>query len=139
MNNYIDELFKLTKKAIKRKQVPVSCIIVKDNKIISKSYNKRYKNNSVMNHAEIIAIKKAARKLKDWRLDGCDLYVTLKPCSMCSEIIKASRIKNVYYLLEKSSNKKEFYKTNICLIDDIENQDKYKEELSNFFAVNCNR
>ena len=130
---YFKLLIKLAEKAVKHNEVPISAIIVENDKIIAKAYNKRIKNHNVLDHAEIIAIKKASKKLKDWRLFNCDLYVTLKPCNMCENIIKQSRIKNVYYLIEKPENKKEynktsFIKTNICTYEQM-----YECILHNFF------
>ena len=84
----IKELNKLINKAIKKNEVPVACIITKDNKIIAKSYNKTVKTNNILDHAEIIAIKKASKKLHNWRLNDCTMYVSLEPCNMCKEIIK---------------------------------------------------
>ena len=130
-DKYLKQLIKLAKKASKKKEVPISAIIVKDGKIISKAFNKRIKNNNVLDHAEIMAIRKAEKKLKDWRLFDCDLYVTLKPCSMCEIIIKQARIKNVYYLLEKLNSKKEYNKTNFIKIS--ENEQKYYNILQDFF------
>jgi len=104
MINYINELKKLNNKAIINNDVPVSCIIVYKNKIISKAYNKReYKNNPLL-HAEIIAIQKAAKKLNTWNLSECKLFVTLKPCNMCMEVIKESRIDEIYYILNNDKN-----------------------------------
>ena len=103
---YINQLKKLNKKAIINGDVPVSCLIVKNGKIISKGYNKKYKTNNPLAHAEIIAIKKACKKLKTPNLIECEMYVTLKPCSMCQEIIKESKIKKVYYILDKTKNVK---------------------------------
>ena len=130
-DKYLKQLIKLAKKASKKKEVPISAIIVKDGKIISKAFNKRIKNNNVLDHAEIMAIRKAEKKLKDWRLFDCDLYVTLKPCSMCETIIKQARIKNVYYLLEKLNSKKEYNKTNFIKIS--ENKQMYYSILQDFF------
>ena len=130
-DKYLKQLIKLAKKASKKKEVPISAIIVKDGKIISKAFNKRMKNNNVLDHAEIMAIRKAEKKLKDWRLFDCDLYVTLKPCSMCETIIKQARIKNVYYLLEKLNSKKEYNKTNFIKIS--ENEQMYHNILQDFF------
>lgn len=130
-DKYLKQLIKLAKKASKKKEVPISAIIVKDGKIISKAFNKRIKNNNVLDHAEIMAIRKAEKKLKDWRLFDCDLYVTLKPCSMCEIIIKQARIKNVYYLLEKLNSKKEYNKTNFIKIS--ENEQMYHNILQDFF------
>ena len=75
----------------------VGCIIVKDEKIIGKGYNLREKTNKVSAHAEMIAIEKANKKLKSWRLDTCTLYVTIEPCPMCAGAIIQSRIKEVVY------------------------------------------
>ena len=110
---YLKILIKLAKRAAEKDEVPVSAIIVKSDKIISKAFNKREKNHNVLDHAEIIAIKQASKKLKDWRLFDCDLYVTLKPCSICENIIKQSRIKHVYYLIDKPETKKEYNKQNL--------------------------
>lgn len=128
---YINQLIKLAKKASKKNEVPISAIIVKNDKIISKAFNMRVKNNNVLDHAEIIAIKKAEKKVKDWRLFDCDLYVTLKPCSMCEIIIKQSRIRNVYYLLEKLESKKDYNKTKFIKLN--ENEQTYSDILEDFF------
>ena len=88
---------KEAKKAYKIKEIPVGCIIVKDGKIIARGYNKRESLQDVTLHAEMIAIKKACKKLGSWRLEDCDMYVTLEPCPMCSGAIIQSRIKNLYF------------------------------------------
>ena len=102
MNNIIDELIKLSNKALLNNDVPISCIIVKDNEIIAKDYNKKIKNNDPLAHAEILCIKKAAKKLKTNNLNDCEIYCLLYPCGMCREVIKEVRIKKVYYLLENN-------------------------------------
>ncbi len=89
-------------KALKLGEVPVGAVIVKDDNIISKAYNKKEKNQMVTSHAEILAIEKASKKLKNWRLEDCELYVTLEPCPMCASAIKQSRIKKIYYGLSNS-------------------------------------
>ena len=109
-----EKLIKLMNKAIKENEIAVAAVIVKNNKIISSAYNKREKRKDVTAHAEVLAIKKAAKKLHDWRLNGCDMYVSLKPCSMCESIIKESRIDNCFYLSDKLSYKKEYDKTRVC-------------------------
>ena len=85
------------KKAYKYEEVPVGVVIVKDNKILAKAYNKKEKTKNVIKHAEIIAISKACRKLKNWRLENCTIYVTMEPCMMCSGAIEQSRIKKIVY------------------------------------------
>ena len=78
-------------------EVPVGAVIVYDNKIIARGHNTRELAQSVLGHAEINAIKKASKKIGSWRLEDCDMYVTLEPCSMCSGAIIQSRIKNLYF------------------------------------------
>lgn len=93
---FMKEALKEAEKAYKIKEVPVGAIIVKDGKIIARAYNqKETKNNSVC-HAEILAIQKACKKLKAWRLSGCEMYVTLEPCSMCAGALINSRIDKLY-------------------------------------------
>ena len=96
-NLFWKECFKEAKKAFTKNEVPVGCIIVKNNIIIARGHNLKEKHKDSTAHAEIIAIKKAQKKLNDWRLIECDMYVTLEPCPMCAGAILHSRIKNVYY------------------------------------------
>lgn len=128
--------------AYKNNDVPIGAVIVFNNKIISKGHNNRSISNDVTDHAEIIAIREAANLLGDWRLDKCDLYVTLEPCAMCKEVIRESRINNVYYLLRKEDYKHSFSKTNFKCVDNNSFQQlifDYKSKLSTFFKINCNR
>ena len=128
--------------AYKNDEVPIGAVVVYKNQIIGKGYNQRVHKNDVTAHAEVIAIKEAEQYLGDWRLNDCDLYVTLKPCNMCTEIIKESRINNVYYLIEKLEFKKGYDKANICLVDKgLNNEiiDNYKRKLTTFFKSKCNR
>lgn len=85
------------KKAYKKGEVPVGAIIVKDGKVIAKTYNKRETKQNALYHAEILAIDKACKKLKSFRLDECEMYVTLEPCPMCSGAIVNARLKKVYF------------------------------------------
>ena len=85
------------KKAYKNDEIPVGCVIVCENEIVACGYNKKERKNNALMHAEIIAIDKACKKLGSWRLDNCDIYVTLEPCMMCMGAIIESRIRNVYY------------------------------------------
>lgn len=129
--NYIeDQLEKLINKAIKKQEVPIAALIVYNNKIIAKAYNKVNKKNNIMNHAEIIVINKSMKKLKNWRLNNCELYITLEPCSMCKEIIKKCRIKNVYYFT-KQNNEKTENDVNYQLIN---TNDNFSMKLKEFFV-----
>jgi tRNA(adenine34) deaminase len=120
----------LNKKAIKHNEVPVSCIITKDDKIISKAYNNKITKHDPTAHAEIIAIRKAAKKLKTWNLNECKLYVTLYPCKMCLDVINEARIKEVYYILD---NEKEI-NNNVKITKINSEKNKYfQEELKGFF------
>ena len=94
---WMKEAIKQAKKAESFDEVPIGCVIVKDDKIIARGYNKREMSQQSINHAEIIAIQKACKKLKSWRLEGCTLYVTLEPCPMCAGAIVQSRIEKVVY------------------------------------------
>ena len=88
---------KEAKKAYEIGEIPVGCVIVYNDKIIARAYNKRENNNISTAHAEILAINKACKKLNSWRLEDCDIYITLEPCAMCAGAIIQSRIKNCYY------------------------------------------
>lgn len=94
---YMKIALKQAEKALKYNEVPVGCVIVKNNKIIAKAYNKKEKTKNVIQHAEIIAISKACKKIKNWRLDNCEIYITMEPCMMCSGAIEQSRIKKIIY------------------------------------------
>ena len=100
---YMNLAIKQAQKALKYNEVPVGAIIVKNNKIISQAYNKREKRKDVTQHAEIIAISKACKKLKNWRLDDCVLYVTMEPCMMCTGAIEQSRIKKIIYGIQNDN------------------------------------
>ena len=101
---YIELVLKEAKKAYNSGEVPVGAVIIKNNKIIAKAHNMvEKKKNSIM-HAEIIAITKASKKIRNWRLNNCDMYVSLEPCDMCKAAILLSRINKVYYLVKKDKN-----------------------------------
>ena len=101
---YMKLSLKEAKKSLKKDEVPVGCIIVKNNKIIAKAHNLKEKKRNVLCHAELIAITKASKKLKNWRLNDCEMYVTLQPCPMCSSAIKQSRISKIYYGVDNKKN-----------------------------------
>lgn len=92
---YMREAIKQAKKAYKIKEVPIGCVIVFEDKIIARGYNKRNINKNPLAHAELLAIKKASKVLGDWRLEDCTMYITLEPCQMCAGAIVQSRIKRV--------------------------------------------
>lgn len=93
---YMKLALKEARKAYEKEEVPIGAIIVKDDKVITKAHNLREIKKQSCAHAEILAIQKACKKLDTWRLDGCDMYVTLEPCAMCAGAILNARIKNVY-------------------------------------------
>ena len=127
----IEQLKKLNNIALKHGDVPVSCIIVKNNKIIAKEYNKRQKKNSPLAHAEILAIIKATKRIKTWNLNDCELYVTLEPCEMCKSIINEARIKKVYYILNKTKKINDTVKYEQL---DVSDNDYFLNEIKEFFV-----
>ena len=127
-------LIKESLKSYKIGEVPVGCVIIKNNKIIATGHNTKEKNKCAIHHAEINAIIKACKKNRDWRLENCKLYVTLEPCNMCKEVIRQSRIHEVYYL-NKSKFNNEIY--NNMTTSEIEGYNFEKEnyllKLKQFF------
>ena len=92
---YMREAIKQARKAAKIDEVPIGCVIVYDDKIIARGYNRRNTDKSTLAHAEIIAIRKAAKLICDWRLEDCTMYITLEPCPMCAGAIIQARIPRV--------------------------------------------
>lgn len=93
---FMREALKEAKKAYQKEEIPVGAVIVKDDKIIARGHNLKELKNSGISHAEIIAIHKANKKLNAWRLENCEMYITLEPCMMCMGAIINSRIKKIY-------------------------------------------
>lgn len=93
---YMKQALIEARKAYEKEEIPVGAIIVRDNKIIAKAHNIKEEKNDTTKHAEIIAIQKASKKLGSWRLNDCEMYVTLEPCAMCAGALIQSRIKKVY-------------------------------------------
>jgi len=131
---FIKKIYDLAQQSYNIDEIPVGAIVVRNNKIIGMGINSRESENSVIGHAEINAIQAACEVVGDWRLDDCEMYVTLLPCMMCSGAILESRIKKVYYLCDR---------TNVCFdtakyinvekIDDNELEEKYLKMLQLFF------
>lgn len=92
---YMKEAIRQAKKAAALNEVPIGCVIVYEEKIIARGYNRRIVDKNVLAHAEIAAIRKACKKIGDWRLEGCTMYVTLEPCPMCAGAIIQARIPKV--------------------------------------------
>lgn len=92
---YMREAIRLAKKAYQNGDVPIGCVIVYEDKIIGRGYNRRNKDKTTLAHAEILAIKKASKFMGDWRLEECRMYVTLEPCQMCAGAILQARIPEV--------------------------------------------
>ena len=125
-------LYKLSLKAYKRNEVPVSALIIKNNRIISKAYNKKNISNNPLLHAEIICLMQAYKRLKKWNLSGCTMYVTIEPCDMCKELIQESRIDKVFYINSKGLVTNKYKKTQyeqMFACDD----NQYSTLLRNFF------
>ena len=94
---YMRAALKQAEKAISLGEVPIGCVIVHDGRIIARGYNRRNTDKSTLSHAEITAIRKASKKLGDWRLEGCTLYCTLEPCPMCAGAIAQARVGRLVY------------------------------------------
>ena len=92
---FMKEAIRQAKKAYALREVPIGCVIVYEGKIIARGYNRRNTDKNTTSHAEINAIRKASKKLGDWRLEGCTLYVTLEPCQMCAGAIVQARVTRV--------------------------------------------
>ena len=97
MEKYMKIALKEAEKAKKHNDVPVGAVIIKNNKIISRGHNKRELTKKVTKHAEIVAIERACRKLRSWHLEGCEIYITVEPCTMCYGAIEQARINKIIY------------------------------------------
>ena len=89
---FMKEAIRQARKAYLLEEVPIGCVIVHDGKIIARGYNRRNTDKNTLSHAELIAIRKAAKKLGDWRLEECTMYVTLEPCQMCAGAMMQARL-----------------------------------------------
>ena len=131
---YIKKIYELAVESFDADEIPVGAIVVKNGEIIGSGINSREKDKSVVGHAEINAINEACRSVGDWRLDGCDIYVTLLPCMMCAGTIQESRISNVYYLCDRTNVRFDVSKyINVIKITDNLYEEKYLNLLQLFF------
>ena len=144
---YLDLAFEMAQKAYNLNEVPIGAVIVKDDIILASTYNSKEKDMCCTSHAEILAIEEASKKIHNWRLENCDIYITLDPCPMCASAIKQSRIKNVYSALNNSDednlkiitqifkndkvNPEVHFESNLCV-------DKSKKMLNSFFEKQRN-
>ncbi len=99
---YMDMAIEEAKKAFEEDEVPIGCVIVKNNQILALTHNRKEQMNSATKHAEILAIEEASSKLNNWRLDGCDVYITLEPCPMCASALKQARVSHIFCGLSNS-------------------------------------
>ena len=102
--DFMQEAIKQARFAERHGEVPIGCVIVKDNKIIAKGYNQRERKRNCLWHAEVVALNRACRKLKSWRLTDCEMYVTLEPCQMCMGAILNARLRKVYVGAKSTTN-----------------------------------
>ena len=104
MKDFMKEAIKEAKKAYNKGEVPIGAVVVRDDTIISRGHNQREKTQNALKHAEIIAIEKACKKLGSWRLEDCEIYVTLEPCPMCAGAIANARIEKLLYACQEKTS-----------------------------------
>lgn len=137
-NKFMKKAMEQARKAEKKGEVPIGAVIVKDGRIISSAFNSREHTQNALNHAEVLVIKKACKRLGSWRLDGCEMYVTLQPCLMCAGAILNSRIIRVIIgTLSDRTNDIQIYldnnlnwKTKVTILDSAD----CSQILKDFFA-----
>lgn len=142
-NKYMNIALEEAKKALLDNEVPIGTVIVKNDEIIARAHNTKEKNNCVLCHAELLAIQQASLFLNNWRLDECDIYITLEPCPMCASAIRQSRIRSVYYGISNQNLNNEYIINQIFntvdnnrVVPKVENcnNGKCREILQDFFA-----
>ncbi len=146
MEKYFEEALKEACQAYNEGEIPIGAVITYKGKIIAKAHNLKEQLNCSIYHAELLAIKEASEKLQTWRLNECDMYITMEPCFMCCGAILQSRINKVYYLVDNNkfggieSIKKILkeipsnYYFQIKKVEDKEYQEKITKLLKNFFS-----
>ena len=115
---YMDLAIEEAKKAFFENEVPIGCVIVRDNEILAVAHNEKESMNCVTKHAEILAVEKASSKIGNWRLENCDVYITLEPCPMCASALKQARVNHIYCGLSNSDS------NNLKIITEIFKKDK---------------
>ena len=141
-NIFIDKAIEEAEKAFEENEVPVGAVIVRNNQVIASAHNMKVSTKNPLNHAEMIAINDAIRKIGDWRLNECEMYITLEPCPMCAGAISQSRIKKIYIgtksniscnekiITDILQNSEYYHKVDISYL----NNEKCSLLLSEFFA-----
>lgn len=127
---------KEAKKAYKNGEVPVGCVIVRKGKVVGRGHNKKEKLKKATKHAEIIAIENASKSLGGWRLEGCEIFITLEPCVMCAGAIKEARIKKIYFGAFDERNGYSLYLKDFFKDEEVEGgikEEESRELLKNFF------
>lgn len=130
---YMLEALKLAETAYAIGEVPVGAVIIKNNKILGKAYNKKETDGVATHHAEMLAIKKASKKNKNWRLNGSTIYITLEPCKMCMAAIEEARIEKVIFGTTENKNKVTTSKQIKEIIKDESIRKRSKDLLKSFF------
>ena len=131
---FVEKIYDLAVESYNNDEIPVGAIVVKKNEIIGVGINNRERDHSVVGHAEINAIEEACKYIGDWRLDGCELYVTLMPCMMCSGAIVESRLEKVYYLCDRTNVRFESSEyINVIKLNNEKIEEKYLKLLQLFF------
>lgn len=132
--DYLKKILELSKMSFDLDEVPVGAIVVKNGVVIGEGINDRERSHLITGHAEINAINNACIKINDWRLDDCDMYITLKPCMMCTGALIESRIRNVFYLCERTNVRFNDYSfLNLKKINNIYFENMYLDLLKKFF------
>lgn len=126
-SKYMEMAISEARLAFDEDEVPVGAVIVKNGEVLAKAHNLKEHKGAAIYHAEILAIVMATEKIKNWRLDDCDIYITLEPCPMCASAIKQSRVRNVYCGLSNSDS------NNLCIIEKIFESDSINNSV-NFFS-----
>ncbi|MEJ5165981.1 MAG: nucleoside deaminase [Thermoanaerobaculia bacterium] len=127
---------KEAEKAYKNGEVPVGCVIIKDGKVIGRGHNKKEKLKKATSHAEIIALERACQRSGDWRLEGCEIFITLEPCVMCAGAIKEARIKKIYFGAFDEKNGYSLYLKDFFKDEEVKGgilEKEARELLKNFF------